>query len=557
MQKSCKKCTQPFEITDEDVAFYEKISPTFANKKYPVPAPTFCPDCRRQRRLAFRNQHKLYLRPCDLCKKQIVSMYAVDIPHRVYCADCWWSDKWDGLDFGREFDFEKPFFEQFNELKLKVPHFALHATHNENSDYVTLSGYNKNCYLISAAEYNEDCLYGSWVINSQDCIDTLKCLDSKFCYEVVDVEKCYQLFFSRNCKSCNNSMFLYDCRGCSDCLFSVNLRNKQYYIFNKPYSKGEYEKQKAEILEQIKAGKLGELFKTFNEIAQKAMHKAIDIVNCENCTGDYLSDSKNLTFCFDMAHAQDCRYCNTCYNVKDISDLSHATDIELAHEGVSIGYKSYNVHFGVGSWTSSNLFYTDNIHTSSDLFGCIGLKQKKYCILNKQYTQEEYEKLVPKIIEHMIASGAWGEFFPISISPFAYNESVANEYFPLTKQQAIQLGSHWKEEENPAQQNATTSQEVLQCKQCAHLYKIVPAELKFYQKMQLPLPQFCPDCRFKTRFAFRNPRKLWNRECSKCNAPIQTSYAPERSARSPSEGLGPAPTGKQIYCDKCYLEAVY
>ncbi|MBI4652772.1 hypothetical protein HY750_00770 [Candidatus Kuenenbacteria bacterium] len=49
----------------------------------------------------------------------------------------------------------------------------------------------------------------------------------------------------------------------------------------------------------------------------------------------------------------------------------------------------------------SNIEYSNHCHSSSNLFGCVGLRHKEYCILNKQYTKEEYEKLVPKIIKHM------------------------------------------------------------------------------------------------------------------------------------------------------------
>jgi len=38
---------------------------------------------------------------------------------------------------------------------------------------------------------------------------------------------------------------------------------------------------------------------------------------------------------------------------------------------------------------------------------------------------------VPKIIEHMQKMGEWGEFFPSSLSPFGYNETVAEEYYPI------------------------------------------------------------------------------------------------------------------------------
>ena len=38
-------------------------------------APTFCPDCRLQRRLSFRNERTLYKRPCELCGQETISMY--------------------------------------------------------------------------------------------------------------------------------------------------------------------------------------------------------------------------------------------------------------------------------------------------------------------------------------------------------------------------------------------------------------------------------------------------------------------------------------------------
>jgi hypothetical protein len=68
------------------------------------------------------------------------------------------------------------------------------------------------------------------------------------------------------------------------------------------------------------------------------------------------------------------------------------------------------------------------------------LRNKEYCILNKQYTKEEYEQLVPQIIDHMTKTGERGEFFPASISPFCYNETVVMEYYPLTKDEALAKG---------------------------------------------------------------------------------------------------------------------
>ena len=72
-------------------------------------------------------------------------------------------------------------------------------------------------------------------------------------------------------------------------------------------------------------------------------------------------------------------------------------------------------------------------------FGCIGLKHKKYCILNKQYSEDEYFQNVSMILDEMVARGEWGEFFPVKYSPYGYNRSGATLYEKLTKNQALAL----------------------------------------------------------------------------------------------------------------------
>jgi hypothetical protein len=48
------------------------------------------------------------------------------------------------------------------------------------------------------------------------------------------------------------------------------------------------------------------------------------------------------------------------------------------------------------------MIYCDSCDACKNCFGCTGLKHKEYCILNKQYTPEEYEQKVSKIIDKMI-----------------------------------------------------------------------------------------------------------------------------------------------------------
>ncbi|MFA5793411.1 MAG: hypothetical protein WC897_06165 [Candidatus Gracilibacteria bacterium] len=135
----------------------------------------------------------------------------------------------------------------------------------------------------------------------------------------------------------------------------------------------------------------------------------------------------------------------------------------------------------------------------------------------------------------------YGEFFPIAISPFCYNETVANEYFPLTKEEAIERGYRWREKDVKEYQPAT--EEILACSECKKNYRLQPAEVSFYKRFKLPTPDKCPDCRHHARLSLRNPRHLFDRICAKCSTSIQTTYSPDRH--------------EIIYCEKCYLEEAY
>ena len=98
--KQCQNCKKDFVIETEDFDFYEKMK---------VPAPTFCPDCRIIRRFTWRNERTLYHRKCDATGKDIITMFAPEQSLIVYERDYWWSDKWDQLAAGRDYDFKKPF----------------------------------------------------------------------------------------------------------------------------------------------------------------------------------------------------------------------------------------------------------------------------------------------------------------------------------------------------------------------------------------------------------------------------------------------------------------
>jgi hypothetical protein len=232
---------------------------------------------------------------------------------------------------------------------------------------------------------------------------------------------------------------------------------------------------------------------------------------------------------------------------------------ELQYECSAAG-GGMNVQCAYLSWHNTDCQYMNYCHSSQHLFGCIGLRRKKYCILNKEYSREEYEELLPKIIEHMRQSKEFGEFFPVTISPYAYNESLAQDFFPLGKEEVLERNWKWKEQKDevPNVEKIFDSHLLpdsiedipddilhwaLRCSVSRRPFQIQKAELAFYRRMGLPIPRKHPDVRRRERMALRNPRKLFERTCAKCKKGIQTTYSPERP--------------EIVYCEECYLKEVY
>jgi hypothetical protein len=206
-KRTCQNCRNQFIIEDEDFQFYKKIN---------VPPPTFCPDCRKQRRLSWRNDNVLYNRTCALCGKSIVTLFSPESEMVIYCTRCWWSDKWDPRDYAMEYDFSKPFFTQMNELIHKVPMLAMvndDGVGSINSEYTHDFAFAKNCYMVFVAWKVENMMYSYYAIAGKDMVDCMNVMDTcELIYECIQVEKCFRIRWSQNCISCSDGSFLYDCR---------------------------------------------------------------------------------------------------------------------------------------------------------------------------------------------------------------------------------------------------------------------------------------------------------------------------------------------------------
>ena len=550
-QRSCIECSRTFALIEQEQAYYAKIS---------VPLPRHCPDCRFMRRLAERNARKLYYRKCSLTARKILSQYHEQQPFPVYCPEAWWSDTWDAEDYGQDYDSSRSFFEQLGELKCRVPAMALYVIGGtlENSDYTNCTGYLKNCYLIGESDYDEDCYYSNLLKRCQDVMDCSVCYDCQLCYQCIDCLNCYNLVYSQDCETCRDSIALFSCRSCSDCIACSNLYQRQYCIYNRQYSRDEYLRER-ETLGLSNFSSLQAFVKAARAFAALQPKRNVQCEHSESSIGNHLYHSKNAYYCFDSRDLEDCLYCaKLSLSVRDCVDYNSWGDkAELLYQCAGCGDNVYNLKFCSTCTTNcANLEYCIGCTQSSDLFACVGMKKKCFCILNRQFSQADYQSLRAQIIAAMSDAGDYGKFFPPELCSFGYNETIAMDYYPLTKEQALSRGYRWKEEEDRAvdvqtcevpesieQTGDSILTEVFGCAQCGRNYKIIAQELAFYRKMTLPVERACPDCRHRLRMAQRPPAQLREAGCSRCGKAM-LSAVPESHAGA-------------VYCEACYQAEMF
>jgi len=577
--KICQNCKKDFTIEAEDFDFYEKMK---------VPAPRICPPCRSQRRMAVFNLRFLYNRVCDLCKEKMVSVYHPDSPYVVYCLNCFFSDKWDPMAYGIDFDFSKDFFTQFHDLMLKIPHLCVEQLNNNNKgcEYANYTYKSSNVYLSYNVAQCENIYYSMFANKrNKDCLDSLSFKANVLCYEVVDSDENYMCSFLTKSKQCINSSFLFNCFNCQDCFMSSNLRNQQYVFRNKQHTKEEYLDLVSKNNHLASYNNIQNLKEDYKQMMEKDIVRYATVINSPNCTGNMVYNSKNVKNSFFIWDCENVKNVTYSVNVfKDSQDILDAGRGERMYELVCNGRGCYDTAFSVSTGNTQDSFYGYFCNDLKHSFGCVNLDKKNFCILNKQYSDAEYHQLREKIVEHMRNlpyidkknnKYFFGDFFPIELSPFGYNETLAMEEFPLSSEEVEQFGYKWIQnsdrnykpdiltidlEDNIDDIDREIIGKTLECKnaeksylQCTKAFRILPYEFDFYKRMNLAIPHLCPNCRYYERKNRVLPLKLWHRTCmcdktthnhkGKCEVEFETSYSPERP--------------EIVYCEKCYQQEVY
>lgn len=465
-----------------------------------------CPDCRMKLLLSFRNERKLYKQQCDLCKKDFIGTYRPSSPYTVYCAKCWWSDKWDAKDYALSYDASKSFTDQFKTLYMTVPHLGMNVTNSVNSDFTNYADKNKDCYLVINASDNENVFYSERVFNSKDSLECNGVTNGQLNYWNLSCRDCYNTKFSEYCSSLVDCWFMANSSGCDNCFGSFGVKQGEYIFLNKQLTPAEYE-QKVNALQLHTINGLNQAKQLVYEHWLQYPHRYTNATLSENVTGDNVTRSKNCQNIFDADDMENCHYCYAGIGAKDSQYCAPADAAEHCANCMST-WKSYNTYCSIACWYGSDIWYSAFCMSGQNLFGCVGLNKAKYSILNKEYTTAEYNKLTQHIVQELKRQNIFGEFFDPSWSPFPYEDTVIPRYTD----------------------------------NCVHPFKIIKPEQALYQQLGVPEPTQCPNCRYSERMQRRNPRILVQRQCryQKCGTLVQSSYLAERP--------------EIIYCEEHYVK---
>jgi len=562
--KKCRVSWKVFPIFQSEHVFLKNISPTFAWKTFLVPYPTLCPELRHMRRMCFRNDRSLYKRNCDATGKWVISMFHPQAPFVVYDKEYRWGDTWSAFDYGVDFDERRGFFDQFGQLFHNVPLPSLLNSNSELSDYVNQTDSMKSCYLMYSCCRDEHCYFGNRAFDCSYCLDCSVAYNCQHCYQCIDIHDCYQCFWGEGLLACRDSYFLFDCHDCHHCFGCWNLRAASFCVFNQQYSETEYfQKISQRIGDLGSRSKSGQVIALCHKkIREHAAYHATRQTLSENSFGGFLFASKNIFACYEWGDLEDCHYGLMLHNAKNVMDNNNSTWSQRQYEVSTGGLWWYNDLFCLDVWPGvTDSYYSAFCASSDHLFGCVGLKNASYCVLNKQYNKLDRERLVGDIIEHMMSSAQsqkiserW-EFFDPSMSPFGINESAAYEYFPVEKTQALARWFPWRDRDlshvaiqilladhidDIAINKAGT---VLTCEVSGRWFSLTPQELSFYKQHRLSVPSKHPDIRHLERFHQRPARDLHLRKCDKTGEKMICVYGNEDK--------------RKILSDEAYKQEVY
>lgn len=392
-------------MTEEEIGWY---------KKFNVPPHPWSPETRMKEVVGYFEMYQFWYRTHPKTGKRFVSTV-----HPSTGLQTLPDEEWFGEDFSHivqdVIHLERSFFEQMRELQLKIPYPASRNIEQPHNSITISSIGDVNSYFVCACK-SKNSFYSTDTYMLEDSAESSAGSNISSSFRILQSHRMHNCKFAHICFDCIDSLFLFDCRNCQKCFGATNKRNKQYLWFNEQLSKSEYEKRLAEVdlsrrseLEKYKARFL-DLMERNTVWPENFNEKCTDVI------GEYMVNAVDCKFVFagmngpyrDLYHVSypygECSAC--AFSGAPMS----ASEIYLCN----IAPRCAKCAFSYSIQDCQSVEYCYYCYNCEDCFGCFGLQRKRFCLFNKQYTEEEYYAKLDEVKVAMLERGEYGMFFPAS-----------------------------------------------------------------------------------------------------------------------------------------------
>ncbi|MBI4598774.1 hypothetical protein HY734_01090 [Candidatus Uhrbacteria bacterium] len=549
-ERTCKLTGETWTMDEEEISWYRKFN---------VPPSNVSPLTRWKTAISFYAGYQWWWNKHAKTGKPVLT-YVHPATGLAVLPDIEWFQE-DFSDQGRECDSSQPFFAQFRELQKTVPVLAtLNNTEMQNSIAMVSNG-DVNSYFVVAC-VSRDSFFSINGIGER-FMEASNAREIHDAFRVVDSENIRNARYALASKNCHNASFLFDCRDVSDSFFAWNQRHKQYLWFNEQLMKEEWERRIAEVDLSSRAV-LKEYERQFFElVGAQAIWPDMFNVNAEESTGEYLSNVYNCKNCFlvwngardlywvihGYDRAERCAFVTGTYSA---SDLYYCCTVA----------NSSNCLFSFHIIGCRNMEYSMQCFNCEDCFGCIGLRNKKFHIFNKSYSEEEYWKKVDEIKTAMLERGEYGEFFPLTMTHGYLPQSGPGLYLMCEDQEYVRLGwqafdpeSHGAIGQDLAQAQQPLSTDTIPDRfggpveewagkpildaKLGRRFSFIKPELAYYKEHGLPLPDEHFISRVQNVVWMSNGASFEDRTCGSCGTVV----------RIPKNKIFP---NRRVFCQPCY-----
>ncbi|MEK9157357.1 MAG: hypothetical protein AAB448_04515 [Patescibacteria group bacterium] len=530
-------------------------------KKFNVPAPKR-PVLDRRRILAgFLTGYQWWWHKHPLTGKPILTYVHPATGIKVLPDKEWYAQ--DFSSFGVAWQSSKSFFEQFRALQLNVPMLAQRNVIEPENSIAMGSFGDVNSYFSSSCESSKDSFFCAWSEGPDLSAEIHNVKQVTQSYRIDDAFNIYNSRYVRDGADILNSAFVFYAKDLEYCFGASCKKHKKFIFFDKQLTKDEYAKEMQSIDLSCRSNVEQYRERFHKMLAEQTIWPQNMNVKDEGSSGEYVISGTNCQFCYsavggshDMlwcSHTSGDSYNNAfCQLIHNTSECYSCVDAQ----------ECTGCKFCYACGTSQNLEYCMQCYNCEDCFGCVGLQRKKFHVFNKEYSEEDYRKIVAEIKKAMLAAREYGEFFPLSFSPVYFGQSAAVLYYLATEADGKTLGaldydpeSHGAIGDLSEAHNLKTTKEIPDCIDALEVddwagvpvldehinrrFAFLKPELEFYKKYRIAPPDHHFVHRIQDMIQESNSAVFEDASCAKCHQTMLVAKNKSFPKRT-------------IYCKACF-----